>query len=100
MLLDGGRGKFPLQVLHECRDMHGPHVRNLVQPVVLTPLGKAPRRVQVCLARVVVVDLGGEELHHPPRGFRGRREQPDGKQAGGRGGDERGCGHGTGGPGW
>ena len=56
----------------------------------LAPLCKPARGVEVGFARMVAVDLGGEEIHHPPRCFRSRREQPGGEQAGGRGGDE-GC---------
>ena len=53
-----------------------------LQAVGLAPLRKPARGVQVGFARVVVVDLGGEEVHHSPRRFRHRREQPGGEQAG------------------
>ena len=54
----------------------------------LAPGGKAPGRVQIGFAGVVVVDLRGEELQHAPCRFRRRREQRGRKQAGGRGEDD------------
>jgi hypothetical protein len=89
VLLHRGRGELPLQLLHERGDVEGLHLGELVQAVGLAPLSEAPCGVQVGFARVVVVDLRGEELHHAPRRFRGRREQPGGEQAGGRGEDYR-----------
>jgi hypothetical protein len=48
----------------------------------VTPFGKAARSVQVGFARVVVVDLSGEEFQHALRRFRRRREERRGMQLG------------------
>ena len=57
-LLDRGRRKFALEVLHEGSDMEGLHVGELAAAVCVAPLREAPGGVQVRLARVAVVDLG------------------------------------------
>jgi hypothetical protein len=89
VLFHRGRGELALQLLDERRNVEGLHLRELVQAVGVAPLRKPPRVVQVGFARVVVIDLGGEEFHHALRRLRGRREQPGGN----RGGDEGGAAH-------
>lgn len=69
MLFDRGRGELALQLLDEGRDVEGLHLRELVQAVRLAPLRKPPRGVQVGFARVVVIDLGGEEFQLALRRF-------------------------------
>ncbi len=89
MLLDRGRGEVALQLLHEGGDMKGLHLGELCDASPLAPCGEAPRRVEVRLARVVVVDLGGEEFEDALGGFRRRREERRRKKhGGGRGGNE------------
>ncbi len=85
--LDRGRGEMALQILHECGDVEGLYVGELVQTVQLAPLGKAASRVQVGFPGVVAVDLRGEEFEHALRRLRRRREQRGGKHGGGRGED-------------
>jgi hypothetical protein len=46
------------------------------------------RRIQIRLAGVIVVDLGGEEFEDALGGLGRRREQPGGKHGGGREGDD------------
>jgi hypothetical protein len=46
-----------------------PSVGELADAVLVAPGGKAPGGVQVRLARVVVVDLGGEEFEDAPGGL-------------------------------
>ena len=88
VLLHRGRSELVLQLLDEGRDVEGLHLAELVEAFGLALRGKAARGVQVGFARVVVVDMRGEEFHHSLRRFRGRREQPGREQAGGRGNDE------------
>ena len=67
-LLDRPRRKLALEVLHEGSDMEGLHVGELADVVCVAPLREAPCGVQVRLARVAVVDLGGEKLEDALRG--------------------------------
>ena len=66
VLLDRGRRKrffleiLVLQVLDECGDMEGLDAGEFSDAVRLAPLRKATRRIQIRLARVVVLDLSGE----------------------------------------
>ncbi len=48
----------------------------------LVPLREAASGIQVCLARVAVVDLGGEELKNVLGALRRWREPPDAKHGG------------------
>ena len=61
MLLHGGGREVALQILDEGVDMERLHVGKLADAMLVAPLGKAPRRIQVGLARVVVVDLRRED---------------------------------------
>ena len=74
-LLDRGRRKFALEVPHEGSDMEGLHVGELADAVCVAPLREAPGGVQVRLARVAVVDLGGKKLEDALRGLGRWREQ-------------------------
>ena len=60
------------------------------EAVGLAPRGKAARGVEIGFARVVVVDLRGEEFEHARAAFGRRREQAGGKHGGGGGEDEGG----------
>jgi hypothetical protein len=56
------------------------------EPAVdLASLREAPRGVHVCLARMVVVDLGGEKFEEALRGFWRRGKERYGNTGGGRG---------------
>jgi len=50
--------------------------------VRLVPLREAAGGIEVRLARVVVLDLSGEEFEYALGGFRRRREKPAGTTAG------------------
>jgi hypothetical protein len=91
VLLDGGRGKLRLQVLDEGGDVEGLHVGELGDAAAVAPFREAAGCVQVRLARVVVVDLCGEEFQDALRGLRRRREKRRGLQLGGRGEDDFGA---------
>ncbi|HZL25967.1 MAG TPA: hypothetical protein VFC39_05500 [Acidobacteriaceae bacterium] len=52
--------KLPLQVLDEDGDVEGLHVGGLADAAAVAPLREAAGGVQVGLARVVIVDPGGE----------------------------------------
>jgi hypothetical protein len=54
----------------------------------LAPGRKAAGRIHVCLARVVAVELSGEEVAHGLRGLGRRPEEGGKKHDGGRGGDQ------------
>ena len=82
VLLDRGRGEFALQILEEGGDMERLHLGELGDAVSLAPCRKAPRRVKVRLAGVVVVDLGGEEFKDAAGSLRRRGEEPAGTLAG------------------
>ena len=89
VLLHRGRGEFTLQLLHEL------HVGELADAAPVAPCRKAARGVEVRLARVVVVDLGGEEFEDAPGGLGRRREKRGGLKLGGRGEDDFGSGQGA-----
>ena len=88
VLFHRGRGELTLLLLDEGGDVEGLDLRELVEVVGLAPFGEAAGRVEIGFARVVVVDLGGEEFEDALRRFRRRREQPGRDQAGGGGNDE------------
>jgi len=94
VLLNRGRRKWfllqflVLQVLDECGDMEGLDAGELSDSVALAPFREAPCRVQIRLARVVVLDLSGEKFEHALGGFGRWREEWRGKHGGGRGEDE------------
>jgi hypothetical protein len=67
------RGELSLQIFDEGGDMGCLHLIELLEAVVRAPVGKAPRRVEIRLASVLVVDLRGEELQHTLSGLRRRR---------------------------
>ena len=75
VLLHRGRREFPLQLLDEGGDVEGLDAGELSDAAGLAPLREAARGIQVRLARVVVVDLGGEEFDHALRRLGRRREQ-------------------------
>ena len=58
--------------------MEGLHVGELADAALVAPCRKAARGVEVRFARVVVVDLAGEEFQNALRGLRRRREQRGG----------------------
>ena len=87
-LLDRGRRKLALEVLHEGSDMEGLHVGELADAVCVAPLREAPCGVQVRLARVAVVDLGGEKLEDALRGLGRWREQRRGVKLPARGDED------------
>jgi hypothetical protein len=93
VLLHPGRYEFALQLLDESGDVEGLHVGELGDTVAVAPCREAARGVQVRLAGVVVVDLGGEEFHDALGGFRCRREKRRGLKLGGRGEYDFGSGH-------
>jgi hypothetical protein len=76
-------------------DVEGLHVGELADAVAVAPFRKPARGVQVRLAGVVVVDLGGEEFEDAPGGLGCRREKRGGLKLGGRGEDDFGSGHGA-----
>jgi hypothetical protein len=94
VLLYGGRGKLPLQVFDEGGDVDGLYVGELADAAAVAPFREAAGCVQVRLAGVVVVDLGGEEFQDAPGGLRRRREKRRGLKLGARGEDDFG-GHGV-----
>jgi hypothetical protein len=82
VLLDGRRGQLPLQILDEGGDVEGFDVGELGNAAAGAPFRETPRRVQVRLARVVIVDLGSEKFENAPGGLRCRREKRRGLQLG------------------
>ncbi len=82
VLFDGGRGKLPLQVLDEGGDVDGLDAGELVDATAGAPVREAVGGVQVRLARMVVVDLGGEKLQDALGGLRRRREKRPGPPCG------------------
>ncbi|HME07035.1 MAG TPA: hypothetical protein VKG25_08290 [Bryobacteraceae bacterium] len=58
--------KLPLQLLDESSDMEGLDVGKLANAALVAPFRKPSRGVEVRLARVIVVDLGGEEIQRSP----------------------------------
>jgi hypothetical protein len=66
-------------------DEEGLHVGAMVDAFLIAPSDKAARGIQVCLRRVVVVDLAGEELQHALRDLERRSEQRSGMKGRGRG---------------
>jgi hypothetical protein len=87
VLLDRGRGELALRVLEEGGDMEGSHLSELGDAAPLAPGREAARRVHVCLAGVVIVDLGGEEFENAAGSPRRRGEEPGGNTGRGGGGD-------------
>ncbi len=77
-----GGEKFPLQVLDEVGDVEGLHVGEPGDAVGVAPSRETAGGVQICLAGVVVVDLGGEEFQDAPGGVRRRLEQRGGLHLG------------------
>ncbi len=74
VLLHRRRGELAVQLFHERGDVERLNVGELADAAGVTPLREASRRVQVRLAGVIVVDLGGEKLEDALRGLRRRRE--------------------------
>ena len=95
VLLHGGRGKLPLQVLDEGGDVDGLDAGELVDATAGAPVREAAGGVQVRLARVVVIDLGGEKLQDALGGLRRRREKRPGPRPGPPGGVPRRVPHGA-----
>jgi hypothetical protein len=75
MLFHGRGGEVALQVFQEGRDVEGLNVGELADAFLVAPFRESARGVQVRLAGVVVVDLGGQEFQHAPGCLRRRREQ-------------------------
>ena len=88
MLLDRWRRQFGLQILYESGDVKRLHAGKLVDVFLAAPGGEAPRRVKVCPARVIVVDLRREEFEHALCGFRRGRKERRGPQIGRRRDDD------------
>jgi hypothetical protein len=92
VLLNGGRGKgfrlviLVLEVLEERGDVERLDVDKL-KAVRLAPCGEAPCGVEVSLARVVIVELGGEEIARALLGLGHRHEDRREKQGGAGGGE-------------
>jgi hypothetical protein len=97
VLLDRGCGEglrlviLVLQVLEAGGDVERFDAGKLRDAVRLAPHREAPCRVHISLARVVVMELGGEEVAQALRGLGRRREERRRKHGGGRGGDEFGA---------
>jgi hypothetical protein len=73
--------------LRKAATWEGSHLSELGDAAPLAPGREAARRVHVCLAGVVIVDLGGEEFENAA-GSSGRRgEEPGGNTGRGGGGD-------------
>ena len=72
VLLNGRRRKLALKLLDEGGNVEGLHVGELANTADVAPFRKPACGVQVRLARVAVVDVGGEEFQHAP-GDVGRR---------------------------
>jgi len=83
-----GAVKFPLQLLHEGSDVEGLHVGELADAFSPRTRLQAARGIQVCLARVVVVDLGGEEFQNALRSLGRWREKRGGLKRRGGGEDD------------
>ena len=66
--------------------MEGLNVGELGEAACVAPFRETAGGVEVRLARVVVVDLGGEEFQNAPGGFRRRREERGGLKRRGGGG--------------
>jgi hypothetical protein len=62
--------------------MRGLNRGELFDAARFAPLREAAHGIQVRLARVVVVDLGGEEFEEALGSFGCRREEPDRKRGG------------------
>jgi hypothetical protein len=93
VLLGRGRRELALQLFDEGGDVVGLNRGEFLDAAGLAPGREAARRIHVRLARVVVVDLGGEEFEHALGGFGHRREERCWKKhGGGRGGNEGGRG--------
>jgi len=60
---------LPLQVLDEGGDVEGLHVGELADAAGVAPFRGTAGGVEVRFARVVVVDLGGEEFQNAPGGL-------------------------------
>jgi hypothetical protein len=96
VLLDRGCGEgfrlviLVLEVLEEGGDVEGPHVGKL-EAVRVAPGREAFRGVQISNARVVILDLGREEITRALGGLGRRHVEPCGKHGGGRGGEELVC---------
>ena len=82
VLLHRRRRELALQLLDECRDVERLHVGELVQAVSLAPRGEAARGIEIGFARVVVVDLRGEEFQHALAAFGVGANSRRGKQGG------------------
>ena len=87
VLLNRGRRELSFQLFEESRDMGG-FDRAASSSMRLAPLGEAPGGVHVRLARVVVVELGGEEFEEAPGGLRRRCKEGKGNTGRGGGGDQ------------
>jgi len=74
VLLDRGRRELAFELLDECGDVEGLDGGEFPDASPLAPCREAARGIHVRLARVVVVDLGGEEFEDALGGFRRRRE--------------------------
>lgn len=68
--------------------MKGLNVSELADAFPIALSGKAARGIQVRLAGVVVVDLGGREFQNAPGGLRRRREKRSGLKRRGGGEDD------------
>ena len=83
-----GGANWPCSSLTKAATCTGCTAVKLIEAVILAPLGKTARGVEIGFAGVVVVDLRGEEFEDALCRLRGRREQPGRDQAGGGGDDE------------
>jgi hypothetical protein len=73
VLFRGRRRDFALQLPQERGDVDGLHVSELVNALPFAPGRKPPGRVEVGIARMVIVDLRRKEFHDAPGGlWRGR----------------------------
>src|SRR5712692_4525888 len=82
----GGR-ELALKLLDECGHVEGLNGGKFPDAAPLAPCCEAARGIHIRLARVVVVDLGGEKFEHALGGFRRRREERGRNKHSG-GGDE------------
>jgi hypothetical protein len=75
VLLDRRRRKLSLQVLDKGGDVKRFNAGELGDAAGLAPMREAAGGIQVRQARVLVIDLGGEEFKDAPGGLRRRRKK-------------------------
>ena len=90
VLLDCGRRELALELLDECGHVEGLDGGEFPDAAPLALCREAARGIHVRLARVVVVDLGGEEFEDALGGFCRRREERCWKKHGGGRGEHEG----------